>query len=327
MTRPMIRAVMFDGTLHVGEVARPIPEPDEVLIRMRLAGICNTDLELLHGYKNFQGQLGHEFVGDVLEGPPEWIGRRVVGEINVACGDCDMCRRGLATHCRQRRILGMQHYDGVFSEVFRLVARNVVPVPASIPDEAAVFTEPLAAACQVLEMVHLHPTDRVVLLGAGKLGLLVAQVVRLMGVDLVVVVRRERPAALLARWAIPAVTRSDLAPESADVVIDCTGTSDGFADALDLVRPRGTILLKSSYADLPQADLTRVVVKELSVVGSRCGSFESSLRLLERGLVDVTSLIEARYSLSEAVMAFERAAQPGALKILLCPDTSPGSGG
>jgi threonine dehydrogenase-like Zn-dependent dehydrogenase len=220
----------------------------------------------------------------------------------------------------------MQDYDGTFAEVFRLAVRNAVPVPSSIPDEIAVFTEPLAAACQVLELAHLQPSDRVVLLGAGKLGLLVAQVVRLAGVDLAVIVRRERPAALLAGWGISAVARDEVSSGSADVVIDCTGTSAGFGDALDLVRPRGTIVLKSTYTGLPQADLTRVVVKELHLVGSRCGPFEAALRLLEHRLVEVTPLIEARYPLSDAVAAFDHAAQPGALKILLSPEALPGSG-
>lgn len=315
-----IRAVAFNGTLRVVEQARPVPGPDELLIRLRLAGICNTDLELTQGYKQFEGLLGHEFVGDVLEGPSEWIGQRVVGEINVSCGECDLCRQGFPTHCRRRRILGMQHYDGVFADCFRLVARNALPVPASIPDQVAVFTEPLAAACQVLETIHLQPSDRVILLGAGKLGLLVAQVVRLAGVDLSVIVRHERPAALLARWGIRAVARSEVPQGSADVVIDCTGSADGFADALDLVRPRGTIMLKSTYHGLPQADLTRVVVNELRLVGSRCGPFGAALRLLESGLVDVASLIDARYALADALQAFHHASQPGTLKILLSPE-------
>ena len=313
------RAVTFEGDLRVIDRARPVPKADEALIQLRLGGICNTDLELTEGYKNFSGVLGHEFVGEVSDGPADWIGRRVVGEINVSCDACDMCRRGLPTHCRQRRILGMLDYDGAFADHFRLVARNLHPVPETISDEAAVFAEPLAAACQILETAHLRPADRVILLGAGKLGMLGAQVLRLTGCDLAVVVRRAQQADRLAQWGIRAVERSALPDGQADVVVDCTGNASGFADALALVRARGTVVLKSTYASIPQADLTRVVVQEVRVVGSRCGPMGTALRLLEQRLVDVEPLIEARYTLDEARHAFEHAARPGALKILLEP--------
>lgn len=263
--------------------------------------------------------LGHEFVGDVIEGPAEWIGRRVVGEINISCGQCDMCRQRMPTHCRQRRILGMQNYDGAFADVFRLVTRNLHAVPETIPDEAAVFAEPLAAACQNLEAVHVRPSDRVILVGAGKLGMLVAQALRLTGCDLSVVVRRAQQADLLVRWGIHAVERSTLSNGQADVVVDCTGNASGFEDALTLVRPRGTLILKSTYAGVPQADLTHVVVQEVRVVGSRCGPMGAALRLMEQRLVDVEPLIEARYALDEVRQAFEHAARPGAMKVLLRP--------
>lgn len=313
-------AVVFENGLRVIERARPVRAPDEVLIRLRRAGICDTDFELMQGYKAFSGTLGHEFVGDVIDGPAEWIGRRVVGEINIACGTCATCRRGLPTHCERRRILGLLDYDGAFAHVFRLVQRNLWPVPDTIPDDYAVFTEPLAAACQTLELAHLRPGERVIVIGAGKLGMLVAQAARLTGADLSVVVRHEVQAARLAAWRIPAVWRPEVGSSSADVVIDCTGTASGFAEALEIVRPRGTILLKSTYHDLPQADLTRVVVKEIHLTGSRCGPFGAALRLLEQGLVDVAPLIEASYPLTEAARAFEHAGRPGALKVLLRPD-------
>jgi threonine dehydrogenase-like Zn-dependent dehydrogenase len=313
------RAVEFEGDLRVIDRARPVPAADEALIRLRLGGICNTDLELIQGYKHFSGVLGHEFVGEVSEGPADWIGRRVVGEINVSCGVCDMCRRDMPTHCRKRRVLGMLNYDGAFADYFRLVVRNLHPVPESIPDEVAVFAEPLAAACQILESARLRPSDRVILLGAGKLGMLGAQVLRLTGCDLAVVVRRARQADLLARWGIRAVERSALSDGQADVAVDCTGNASGFLDALTLVRPRGTIVLKSTYTGIPPADLTRVVVQEVRVVGSRCGPMGTALRLLEQRLVDVEPLIEARYPLAEARRAFEHAASPGTMKILLGP--------
>ena len=315
----LVRAVVFDETLEVVERPRPNPAADEVLIQLRLAGICNTDLELIQGYKGFSGTLGHEFVGDVVEGPPEWVGQRVVGEINVVCGACDMCRRGTPTQCRQRRTLGISDYDGAWADLFRLPARNLYVVPEQVPDEAAVFAEPVAAACQVLESTRIRPSDRVVLLGAGKLGMLVAQVIRLTGAELSVVVRRERQADLLNRWGIRAVHRSEVPAGEADIVVDCAGKNSGFADALDLVRPRGTILLKSTYEGLSQADLTRVVVNELRVIGSRCGPFTPALKLLADRLIEVESLIEARYSLGDAQIAVNHAARPGTFKVLLHP--------
>ena len=312
-----MRAVVFDGALRVVERDWPVRGMDEVVIRPRLAGICHTDLELMRGYKEFSGVLGHEFVGDVIEGPPEWVGRRVVGEINVACGICDLCGRGIPSQCRNRCVLGIMNYDGAFAEAFRLPVANLWAVPDKVPDEIAVFTEPLAAVCQILEAVHIQPEDRVVVIGAGKLGMLAAQVLRLTGCDLSVIVRRERQTALLAGFGVRAIERKGMANGQADVVVDCTGNAGGFAEALDLIRPRGTVVLKSTYADSPQADLTRVVVNEIRVVGSRCGSFGMALRLMAHGLVDVQSLIEARYGLDEVGQAVEQAVQPGMLKVLL----------
>lgn len=314
-----MRAVKFDEQLQVIDVEQPVPADDEVLIQLRLAGICNTDLELMQGYKDFAGILGHEFVGDVLQGPAEWVGQRVVGEINVSCGECDFCARDIPSQCRSRRTLGIHDYDGAFADTFRLPARNLRAVPGGIPDEIAVFAEPLAAACQVLELTPIQPSDRVVVVGAGKLGLLVAQVLRLTGCDLAVVVRRERQAALLAGLGIRAVAREKLADQQADVVVDCTGNAGGFAEALSLVRPRGTIILKSTYTGLPQADLTQIAVSEIRVIGSRCGPFDAALRLMARNLVDVRPLIEARFDLAQAAQAFKLAAQPGTLKVLLRP--------
>lgn len=313
------RAVVFDGGLSVRRRTRAVPAADEALIRLRLAGICRTDLELMAGYKGFSGVLGHEFVGDVIAGPAAWIGQRVVGTINVGCGDCDMCRKGIAAHCLHRSALGIMNYDGAFADVFRLVARNLVHVPEGLADEVAVFTEPLAAACQMVHLAHVRPTDRVVVVGAGKLGLLCAQVLRLTGAEVMVIVRHNRPAQLLNDWGIPAMARDDVPDGQADVVVDCTGNAAGFAEALDLVRPRGVVALKSTYAGLPQVDLTRVVVDEVRVVGSRCGPFDAALRLLASDAVRVRELIAARYTLDDAVQAFDHAAQPGMLKVLLEP--------
>ncbi|NDJ60585.1 MAG: alcohol dehydrogenase catalytic domain-containing protein [Chloroflexi bacterium] len=315
-----MRALIFDGTLRLDRAALdPQPSGDQALLNIRRAGVCNTDLELIKGYMNFSGILGHEFVGEVVAGPDDWRGQRVVGEINVANGVCDLCQRGVPSQCRDRTTVGIDRHPGAFADQLALTTRNLHRVPDNVSDDQAVFVEPLAAALQTLEAVHIAPRDRVIVLGAGKLGMLVAQVLKLTGADLAVVVRREKQADLLKRWGIAAVARAELPNARAQIVVDCTGQAGGFADALDLVEPRGTIILKSTYEGLPQVNLTRVAVDEIRVVGSRCGPFAAALRLLSAGLVDVTSLVEARYSLEEAVQAFGHAAQQGVLKVLIEP--------
>jgi threonine dehydrogenase-like Zn-dependent dehydrogenase len=313
-----MQALVFDGQLRLDNaMALPVPNEDEVLIRLTRGGICNTDLELMAGYLDFSGVLGHEFVGVVEQGPDQWIGKRVVGEINVACEQCDMCRKGIPSQCRDRHTVGIYHYPGAFADYMRLPIRNLHHVPDSVSDDRAVFVEPLAAALQITAITPISPTDRVIVLGAGKLGMLAAQVLKLTGADVVVPVRREKQARLLRQWHIPTIDMSDLPLNQAQVVVDCTGQEEGFADALQLVAPRGTIHLKSTYVGLPQANLTRVAVAELKVVGSRCGPFDAALRLLDAGLIDVTSLIEARYSLDDAPRAMAHAAEKGVLKVLL----------
>lgn len=312
-------AVVFEQS----PVLRPYqPEPalaeGDTLIAVHTAGICATDLEILRGYMRFQGIMGHEFVGHVVDSPQrQLIGQRVVGEINLVCGRCDLCLSGLSNHCRNRSVLGISGHPGAFAERLRLPAENLHLVPSSIEDDQAVFVEPLAAALQILEAIHVQPRDHVIVIGAGKLGLLAAQVVRLSGADVAAVVRHERPARLLANWHIPALALSEVPAHRTQVVIDCTGTADGFADSLHLVEPRGTIVLKSTYTGVPQIDMTRIAVDEIKVVGSRCGPFDAALRLLEAGLVDVESLIDARYSLDDGLAAFDCAAQKGTLKVLL----------
>jgi threonine dehydrogenase-like Zn-dependent dehydrogenase len=293
----------------------PAPTEAQVLVRITRAGVCNTDLELVAGYMAFCGVLGHEFVGVAETG--RWAGHRVVGEINVADGVCDLCQHGVPSQCRHRTTVGIAGHDGAFADRLALKAANLYAVPDSVADDEAVFVEPLAAALQVLEALHISPRDRVVLIGAGKLGLLTAQVLALTGADLAVVVRRERPRRLLEQWGIPAVNGDELPAQRAQVVVDCTGTSEGFALAQDLVEPRGAIVLKSTYTVMPRANLTRIAVDEVRVIGSRCGPFDAALRLLAHRAVDVTSLIEACYSIEDGVQAFEHAARPGALKVLL----------
>jgi threonine dehydrogenase-like Zn-dependent dehydrogenase len=297
----------------------PSPPPGEARVRVKLAGICNTDLELMRGYLDFRGVPGHEFVGVVEEAPDhlEWVGKRVVGEINAACRVCPTCRAGRPTHCPNRTTLGISGRDGAFAEYLLLPVVNLHEVPPEIPDEAAVFVEPLAAALEILEQTHIRPTDRAVVLGDGKLGSLVAQVMQLTGCDLLVVGRNPNKLALLARRGIPVAHVEDVGDLSADVVVECTGSPEGFHLARRWVRPRGALVLKSTYHGTVEANLTMVAVDEVTVIGSRCGPFEPALRLLRQGLVDVQPLIHARYPLQEADRAFEHAARKGALKVLL----------
>jgi threonine dehydrogenase-like Zn-dependent dehydrogenase len=320
-----MRALVLEGQLRLDtQVPMPILQGDQALLKIRKAGICNTDLEIMGGYKGFSGILGHEFVAEVADGPEDLLGKRVVGEINVADGTCDMCQRGIPSQCRNRTAIGITGHPGAFADYLALSSRNLHIVPDSVSDDSAVFVEPLAAALQTIEAFHISPRDRVVLIGAGKLGLLTAQVTRLTGADIAVVVRQEKPAHLLNGWGISALALSEVPQHRAQVVIDCTGTPEGFAEALNLVEPRGTIILKSTYKAAPQIDLTRIAVDEIRVVGSRCGPFDAALRLLAAGLVDVEGLIEARYPLDAGLEAVECAAERGMLKVLL-EISSPGA--
>lgn len=311
-----MRALVLNDQLRF-DARYPRPEPDdsEALVHVLKAGICNTDLELIKGYMGFKGVLGHEFVG-VVEGG-SWDGRRIAGEINISCWACDRCLSGLNTQCPDRATLGIHAYDGAFADYLVLPHVNLHPIPDHISDDQVVFVEPLAAALQTLALTHISPHGRVALLGAGKLGLLVAQVVALTGCDLAVVTRHSTQRRLLSDWGIQTAGFDDLKPSSFDIVIDCTGHESGFADALTLVKPRGTIHLKSTYTHTPHADLTRVVVDEVKVVSSRCGPFDAAIRLLGQGLIDVESLIEARYPLDEGLKAIQHAGGKGTLKVIL----------
>jgi alcohol dehydrogenase len=311
-----MRALVFDQTLKLDKhYPEPAAGPGEALVRVLMAGICNTDLEIIRGYMNFKGVLGHEFVGVVQGG--QWDGKRVVGEINLACGTCPTCLKGMPTHCPNRSTLGIFRHDGAFADTLTLPVANLHPLPDEVSNDQAVFAEPLAAALQILHMTHISPHHRVVVLGAGKLGLLAAQVIALSGCDLAVVTRHVRQCELLDEWGISVCSLGDIVPKSADVVIDCTGSEQGFADALTLARPRGVIHLKSTYHGLPAADLTRAVVDEITIASSRCGPFDAAIRLMKNDTVDVEPLIDARYSLDDGVEAMARAGQKGVLKVLL----------
>ncbi|MBA4392361.1 MAG: alcohol dehydrogenase, partial [Desulfobacca sp.] len=267
----------------------------------------------------FQGIPGHEFVGVVEQSPgaKEWEGRRVVGDINAACGNCPTCQAGRPTHCPHRTTLGIAGRAGAFAEYLTLPVRNLYPVPEALPDEVAVFAEPLAAACEILQQVHIRPTDRLIVLGDGKLGLLCAQVLALTGCDLIVLGHHPEKLSLLKQQSIPTALEETFLEGGADVVVEATGRLEGYRAARRLVRPRGIIVLKSTYQGPIEADLTIAVVDEITLIGSRCGPFAPALRLLERGLVEVSSLIQARYPLSKVLTAFDHAATKGTLKIVV----------
>jgi 2-desacetyl-2-hydroxyethyl bacteriochlorophyllide A dehydrogenase len=301
-------------------VPTPEPQPGEALIQMRLAGICGTDLELLRGYYPYTGIPGHEFVGDVIEATDEkWIGERVVGEINLSCRKCRECLAGRTTHCMERKVLGIRAYAGVFAEYLTLPLVNLHRVPPTIPDDAAVFTEPLAAALEIQQQVTIKPDDRVLLLGSGRLGFLIAQTLVHTGCDLRVTSRQERVRQILIGCNIPVIYPEEIPEHLMDIVVDASGSPQGFELACRAVRPRGTIVLKSTYTGSAEVNLSALVVNEVTLIGSRCGPFLPALQLMESGQVDPLPLIDARYPLREGLAAFEHAARRGTLKVLLYP--------
>ncbi len=313
-----MQAVWLENNrIALRDMARPA-QPAEALIRIRKAGICSTDLELVKGYYPYTGILGHEFVGEVVDAPDlDWIGRRVVGEINAACGACEACKNGRPTHCENRTVLGIVNRAGVFAEYTTLPVENLHRVPDSVPDEAAVFTEPLAAALEIQQQIQIKPTDRVLLIGAGRLGQLIAQTLALTGCDLRVVARHEHTQNLLKARGIRITTGDEIQSRRWDVVVEATGSPDGFNLARRAIRPRGTLVMKSTYKGEMNVNFSSIVVDEITILGSRCGPFEPALRLLEKREVDPTVLIAAQFKLEESLKAFEQAAQPGVLKVLL----------
>jgi threonine dehydrogenase-like Zn-dependent dehydrogenase len=313
-----MRALTYDGkTATVSDV--PIPElaPDSALVRISVAGVCNTDRELVKGYMSFRGILGHEFVGIVEDGPEEWRGERVVGEINFACQSCPICYEGLQRHCPSRRVMGIVEADGSFAEYVNVPISNLHTVPPSVSDDIAVFAEPLAAAYEVLEQVHVTPNQECVVLGDGKLGLLVAQVLRQAGAQVLAVGHHEKNLEILARRDIQTVQEQHWNPGLYSLVVDATGSVGGLRMALAATRPRGTVVLKSTTATKARLDLSTLVVNEIRVVGSRCGPFPPALRALETGSIDVSSLITHRTSLAKCDEALRRAGDSGQLKVLV----------
>lgn len=307
-----------DG-VAVREVDKP-QRADEALVRVVISGVCNTDLEISRGYAGFHGTIGHEFVGIVEQAPDRsLIGHRVVGEINAGCGNCDWCSAGDARHCAGRTVLGIVGRDGAHAEYLQLPVENLYLVPGRIPDEHAVFTEPLAAACAIRERVSISRDTRIAVLGDGKLGLLCAQTLALTGAPLLLVGKHEEKLRIAARLGIETANIADAEKRGRtfDVVVEASGVADGFNLARRLLRPRGTLVLKSTFHGSTEIDAAQLVVDELSIVGSRCGRFGPALDLLKKGAIELDSMISEEYPLSQGAFALERAAQKGVLKVLL----------
>jgi alcohol dehydrogenase len=313
---------VYDGTLRL-EPHYPEPQatPGEAVIAVRCAGLCNTDLEIAHGYMDFRGVPGHEFVGEVLEARgnrPGWVGARVVGEINCGCGRCAWCRRGLERHCPERTVLGILGRDGTFAERTTLPLRNLHRVPAELSDTEAVFVEPVAACCEILDQVEVRRFDRRAVLGDGKLGLLAAQVLAGVGGTVTLIGKHPEKMALVANDRIQPLALAQLEPRPTfDLVVECTGAPEGLRLATELVLPRGTIVLKSTTARPPTLPASRWVVDEITVVGSRCGRFRPALELITSRALKLAELVSARVPLADALSAFEKARSPGVVKVLI----------
>jgi threonine dehydrogenase-like Zn-dependent dehydrogenase len=299
------------------DLPQPQPSEGEALVRVLCAGICNTDLELLRGYYPYTGVIGHEFVGVVEQGPTRLINQRVVGEINAACGHCHYCQTGCPTHCEHRTVLGIMNRHGAFAEYLTLPASNLHLVSDSISTEAATFTEPVAAALEIQEQLPIDVGDRILVVGDGKLGQLIAQTLALTGCSLLVVGRHPKKLANLEALGIQTSCVDTIENRTFDVAVDCTGNPAGFETARQALRPRGTLVMKSTYAGNLSLDASALVVDEITVMGSRCGPFPKALTVLENGQVKVQPLIHTRYPLAEGLKAFEQAQKRGTLKVLL----------
>jgi len=315
----MLAVHLENGCVELRNQPRPHRPAGCALIRLLCGGICNTDLELQRGYYGFAGTPGHEFVGEVVEADaPELIGRRVVGEINLACGMCDWCIRGLGRHCPQRTVLGIVKHPGAFREFLTLPERNLHVLPDSLPTERAVFVEPLAAACEILDQVNLPCASEIAVLGDGKLGLLIALVLNVYGHRVHQFGRHDEKLRIARHAGVDTEISAGALPEMAyDWVVDATGSPEGFRQAVKMTRPRGTVILKSTLHGLVGVDTAPVIVNEITLVGSRCGRFEPALDLLTRHLIPVEEMISERLPLAEAPRAFETAARKGVMKVLL----------
>lgn len=314
----MLALVHRDGAALL-QVPEPPCQSDEAIVAVRLAGICATDLEVLRGYRDYRGVLGHEMVGQVVrcDADRAWEGRRVVAEINATCGACPACLRNEASHCERRTVMGIAGRDGCFAERVAVPIRCLHAVPDHIDDKAAAFVEPLAAAYEITTQIDVTEGRSVAVVGDGKLGLLVAMALNEHGGVVTAIGRHAHKLALVESLGIETALATDQDRRQFDVVVEATGSPSGLRAALQSVRPRGIVVLKSTFADVPTVDTNRIVVDEITVVGSRCGPFTTALQALAEGVVDPRPLIEAVYPLHDGCAALEHAARRGTLKILL----------
>jgi threonine dehydrogenase-like Zn-dependent dehydrogenase len=313
-----MKALYLKDSLALKEIPVPVFSENDALVKVKMAGICNTDLELVKGYMGFEGVLGHEFVGVVEKAAnQEWVGKRICGEINFGCAECLYCKRGLSRHCPNRTVMGILKQNGAFAEYVVLPIRNLHEIPESIPNSSAVFVEPLAAGLEILEQIKIEPNCDLAVIGDGKLGLLICQLLRLTGCRLKLIGKHPKKLALAQSWGISTLKVDEMEDRKYDFVVEASGSPSGFARAMQLVRPRGTLVLKSTYQGSLELNAAPIVIDEITIVGSRCGPFEPAIRALENNLVKVDDLIDQTYPFSQALQAFEHAKQRGSLKIIL----------
>jgi threonine dehydrogenase-like Zn-dependent dehydrogenase len=314
-----MQALYWNGRELTFDFSYRAPSADErtAVVKVHLAGLCSTDLQIFKGYMGFRGVPGHEFVGAVNEGPADLVGKRVVGEINFGCGQCDLCARDLSRHCPNRSVMGILNADGAFAEYVSVPIANLHVVPDSVTDEEAVFTEPLAAAFEILTQIQLNPGDEVLVVGDGKLGNLCAQALRLTGAKITALGKHPEKLALIKKSGVRTVLLDDWKARAFDVVVEATGSASGLELALSAVRPRGALVFKSTIAGAHQLSLTPVVINEITIIGSRCGLFTPALEALQEKTVSVTPLIEKLYTLKDGLNAVAHAGRRGTRKILL----------
>lgn len=315
-----MKAAYLDGS-KITVQDHPNPKPGETLVKVRLAGICGTDLEMIQGYASYTGILGHEFVGEIVESANKnLIGKRVVGEINAGCGKCSACQSGLERHCPQRTVLGIYKRDGAFAQYLSLPEKNLHTIPDSISDEQAVFVEPLAAAFEIEEQLKIDKNSKIAILGDGRLAQLIVRVLRINHTNITCFGKHQNKLQLLSKLGIK--TSLAIMPENEhafDVVVEATGSESGFLDTMRLAKPRGTVVLKSTITSKSKLDLTSAIVNEITFVGSRCGPFRPAIQALATGIVSVDDLIDSTFPLEKLDDALAAARNPDRLKILLRP--------
>ena len=319
-----MKAVVFDNELKLdNNYKKPIPQKGEALIRVTLAGICNTDYEITKGYMGYVGILGHEFVGiveEVNDADQSWVGKRVVAEISWGCNDpnCEWCAKKNYRHCPSRHTIGIWKKDGAMAEYITLPTNILFEVPQNVSDEQAVFVEPLAAACEITEQLHIEPTQKVLVLGDGKLGLTTALTLHALNLDVLLVGKHENKLDIAKAQGVKTELLANFNPQKIyDVVVEATGTASGFEMSMSLTKPRGVLVLKSTVATGKELNLAPIVIDEITVLGSRCGQFAPALRLLENNRIDFSPFISKIYSIDDALEAFEANKSKETLKILI----------